>query len=187
MLIAIAGLPGTGKSRLGRALGAALDAVVLDKDAIRAALFPSAEIEYSTEQDDLCLSIMLQVAGYLFRKEPRRAVILDGRPFARRYQRAAVAEFAEAGGIALRFVECVCSDETARARLERDAAASAHPAGNRDYALYQALKERFEPIEEPKLLVDTDQPFETCLARCLAYVRTHEGMSQLLSDAGPRD
>jgi predicted kinase len=170
MLIAMAGLPGTGKSSIARVLAAEMGAVILNKDSIRAALFPPTEIAYSTEQDDFCVSIMLQVAGYLFGKNAHKVVILDGRPFAKRYQRAELARFAEAHGIPLRIIECVCSDETARTRLERDIAAAAHLAGNRDYALYQAVKAGFEQIEEPRLVVNTDQDFATCVAECLAYL-----------------
>src|SRR5947209_2269421 len=46
MLIAMAGLPGTGKSTLARQMARALSGVVLDKDVIRAALFPPALVEY---------------------------------------------------------------------------------------------------------------------------------------------
>src|SRR5215469_2334110 len=94
MLIAMAGLPGTGKSTLARALAEALPATVLDKDTVRAALFAPEDVEYSTAQDDFCLSVMLQTAGYLWEREPTRRILLDGRPFARRYQRAEVADFA---------------------------------------------------------------------------------------------
>jgi len=65
----------------------------------------------------------------------------------------------------------VCSDETARRRLERDVATTSHLASNRDYALYLSLKARFEPIEELRLVVDTDQDARTCLALALSYVR----------------
>lgn len=170
MLIAMAGLPGTGKSYLARALAAALPGIILDKDPIRAALFPPEEIEYSTEQDDFCLSVMLEVTGYLLRKDARKSVILDGRPFARRYQRAQPAAFAKAHGIPFLIIECVCSEATARRRLEHDAGTSGHLARNRDYALYQAMKATFEPILEPRILIDTDQPIELCLAESLAYV-----------------
>jgi len=171
MLIALAGLPGTGKSRLGRALAAELPGIVLDKDLIRAALFSPGDIEYSTEQDDFCLAIMLQVAGYLLRKDPHKLIILDGRPFARRYQRAELVAFTDTHGGDLVIIECVCSDETARHRLERDAATTSHLASNRDYALYQTLKAHFEPIEESRLVVDTDQDLQICLALALTYVR----------------
>ena len=172
MLIALAGLPGTGKSTLGRALAEALPGIVLDKDAIRAGLFPPTQIEYSARQDDFCQSIMLQVAGYLLRQDGHRYIILDGRPFARRYQRAELVAFAEAQAVSWRIVACVCSDETARRRLEQDAATGRHPARNRTYELYRSLKSGFEPIEEPKLVVDTDQDSRECLQRCLAYIRT---------------
>ena len=63
MLILMAGLPGTGKSTLSRALATDLGGIVIDKDQIRAALFSPPDIEYSTEQDDFCMAVMLKVAG----------------------------------------------------------------------------------------------------------------------------
>jgi predicted kinase len=185
MLIALAGLPGTGKSRLGRALAAELPGIVLDKDTIRATLFPPGDIEYSTEQDDFCLAIMLQVADYLRRKDPHKIIILDGRPFARRYQRAELVTFTDTHGAALAIIECVCSDETARRRLERDVATTSHVASNRTYALYQTLKAHFEPIEESRLVVDTDQDMRIYLALALDYVR-ERAVKMLTSSGGDR-
>lgn len=86
MLILMAGLPGTGKSTLSRAVAEEVGGTVLDKDVIRAALFPPNDIEYSTEQDEFVMRVMLKVAGYVFRKDPARYVFLDGRTFSRRYQ-----------------------------------------------------------------------------------------------------
>src|ERR1700680_819681 len=94
MLIAMAGLPGTGKSTLGRLLADACAAIVLDKDTIRATLFPMRMIEYSTRQDDFCMSIMFQVASYMIRSNPSLNVILDGRTFSRSYQIAALEQLA---------------------------------------------------------------------------------------------
>src|SRR5258708_1848329 len=65
MIVIMAGLPGTGKSTLARALSQCLPAAVLDKDSIRASLFQPAYVEYSRLQDDFCQEIMLQTAGYL--------------------------------------------------------------------------------------------------------------------------
>ena len=171
----MAGLPGTGKSALAVGLAEALPAVLLDKDRVRAALFAPADVEYSTRQDDFCLGIMLQVAGYLWWDTPRRHVILDGRPFARRYQRAEVASFAAEHHVLFRLIECVCTEETALRRLLSDTEAATHLARNRDYQLYRGLKASFEPIEEPKLVVDTDEPYQTCLERCLSYLREETG------------
>ena len=56
MLIALAGLPGTGKSTLAVRLAADLGAAVLSKDAARAALFPPPVLDYSAGQDDVCMT-----------------------------------------------------------------------------------------------------------------------------------
>src|SRR5215475_15398473 len=120
MLILMAGLPGTGKSTLSRALADEFGGTVLDKDQIRAVLFPAPDIEYSVEQDDFCMAVMLKVAGYIFRKDPARHVFLDGRTFSRAYQLKRATGYAEALGQPWRILECVCSEESARQRLERN-------------------------------------------------------------------
>jgi len=160
MLILMAGLPGTGKSTLSRALAAELGGTVLNKDEIRAALFPPSDIEYTTEQDDFCMGIMLKVAGYLFRKDPSRRIFLDGRTFSRIYQLDRATGFAEALSQPWRILECVCSEETARKQLAGD---PAHPAANRDFELYLKVKTRFQEISLPKTIIDTDQPLALCV------------------------
>jgi adenylylsulfate kinase len=156
----MAGLPGSGKSALSRALVAELGGTVLNKDEIRAALFSPSDIEYSTEQDDFCMGITLKVAGYLFRKDPSRRIFLDGRTFSRTYQLDRATGFAEALSQPWRILECVCSQETARKRLADD---PAHPAANRDFELYLKVKARFEEISLPKTIIDTDQPLAVCV------------------------
>jgi adenylylsulfate kinase len=159
MLILMAGLPGSGKSTLSRALAADLGGTVLDKDQIRAALFPPGDIEYSTEQDDFCMAILLKVAGYIFRKDATRTVFLDGRTFSRGYQLKRAIGFASAIGQPWRILECICREETARKRL----AEADHVAANRDFNLYLAVKARFEEITGPKVVIDTDQRLEKCI------------------------
>jgi predicted kinase len=161
MIVMMAGLPGTGKSTLARELAKRTFGAVLDKDEIRKALFAPEGIEFSTEQDDFCMEVMLQTAGYLLRKDPARQVFLDGRPFSRRYQLERVIEVAKSLGQPWRILECVCSEATARTRIEEQA--SEHPAGNRDFALYLRVKARFEEITLPKTAVDTERPLADCV------------------------
>jgi predicted kinase len=170
MLILMAGLPGSGKSALARALAAELGGSVLDKDEIRAALFSATDVEYSTEQDDFCMGVMLKVAGYLFRKDPSRRIFLDGRTFSRTYQLARATGFADALSQPWRILECVCSERTARERLAADRAQH-HPAANRDFDLYLRIKARFEEITLPKTILDTDQALESCLQIAKAALR----------------
>lgn len=171
MIILMAGLPGTGKSTLARELAVRASGRVLSKDEIRHAIFQPAEIEYSTRQDDFCLQVMLDTAGYLFDRDPKRMIFLDGRPFSRRYQIENVLSAAASMNQVWRIVECVCSDETARRRLTTDAESIAHPAGNRGYELYLEVKSRFEVIKHTKAVIDTEQDLEACVRQALAVLR----------------
>jgi len=160
MLILMAGLPATGKSAISLQLAAELGGTAIDKDRVRAALFSASDIEYSTEQDDFAMAVMLKVAGYLFRKDPSRFIFFDGRPFSRTYQLKRATGYAEAIGQRWRIIECVCSQETSRKRLIED---SNHPAANRNFDLYLEVKAGFEEITLPKVVIDTDHPLEECV------------------------
>lgn len=166
MIILMAGLPGTGKTTLARELTRRTEGAVLSKDEIRATLFSPEDIEYSVEQDDFVMEVMLQGARYLLQKTPGRKVYLDGRTFSHRYQIDRVLEFARELGQPWTILECTCSDESARVRLDL-APDPSHPAHNRNFALYLEVKARFELITHPKTVINTDQPPAQCLGQAL--------------------
>jgi len=168
MIILLAGLPGTGKSTLAHALAPHLNAVVLSKDEIRHSIFSPADIEYSTRQDDFVMHLMLEAAAWLLKENPNRAIFLDGRTFSRRYQIEEVIKAADQLHQPWRILECICSEELARSRIESQATTKEHPAGNRTFALYQEVRSRFEPITLPKTIINTDQPVEDCAAQALS-------------------
>ena len=168
----MAGLPGTGKSTLARELARRTAGRVLSKDDFRHALFAPEEIEYSARQDDFCQELMLQTANYLLARDPARMIFLDGRPFSHRYQIANVVAAAAGLHQRWRILECVCSAESARQRLDADAHRGEHPAVNRDFALYSEVKARFEEILHPKTVIDTDQPLNTCIEVAMAALST---------------
>ncbi|MGA7695531.1 MAG: ATP-binding protein [Candidatus Sulfotelmatobacter sp.] len=171
MLVLMAGLPGTGKTTLARELAARTSGRVLSKDELRHALFSDAEIEYSSRQDDFCLQVMLETAGYLVQQDSNRIVFLDGRPFSRRYQIDDVVNAATSLHQSWRILECVCSEDVARQRLEQQAMAGKHPAGNRNFQLYLEVKSRFEAITLPKTVIDTGQSLQTCVEQALEAIR----------------
>ncbi|HEY6768446.1 MAG TPA: AAA family ATPase, partial [Candidatus Sulfotelmatobacter sp.] len=115
----LAGLPGTGKTTLARALAAQSGGRVLSKDEIRHTVFLPEEIEYSSRQDDFCVELLLRTAGYLLQSQPQQKVFLDGRPFSRRYQIENVITAAASIHQPWKILECVCSEATARQRLDR--------------------------------------------------------------------
>lgn len=173
MIVLMAGLPGSGKTTLACELARRSSGRVLSKDEFRHAIFLPEEIEYSFRQDDFCLQLMLETAGYLFSRDPERIVFLDGRPFSRRYQIENVFSVACSLHQSWRILECICSDETARKRLVADTATSSHAAANRDYQLYLDVKARFETITLPKTVLDTDEPLEECVTKGLLALGTH--------------
>ncbi len=169
MIVLMAGLPGAGKTTLARALAARTSGRVLSKDEIRHAIFLPDEIEYSSEQDDFCLHVMLETAGHILSRNITRAIFLDGRPFSRRYQIENVLNAVASLHQPWRILECVCSDETARRRLE--AATDKHAAANRDYRLYLEVKARFEWITHIKTVIDTEKTLEACVQQALEALR----------------
>lgn len=163
MIVLMAGLPGTGKTTLARELAARTGGRVLSKDEFRHAIFFPEEIEYSSQQDDFCLRLMLETAGYLLSRNPARMTFLDGRPFSRRYQIENVLSAAASLHQPCKILECICAEAAALKRLVEDEAAGAHPAGNRNQQLYFEVKARFEAITHPKTVIDTDRSLEECI------------------------
>jgi predicted kinase len=170
--VLFAGLPGTGKSTLAKALAGRLDAAILDKDRIRSALFPGALTDYTTEQDQICVRAMIEAAGYLTDRRRAAYIFFDGRTFSTQTQVEEVLRAAEHAGARWCILHVTCADEVAERRLTT--VDPAHPAKNRDPHLYRQIKQRFEPILQPKLEIDTTTGLDEGLEGALAYLRGAE-------------
>jgi predicted kinase len=122
MLIAMAGLPATGKSTLAARLAKELGGVILSKDQVRVALFPPPVLDYSTAENDISMQAIFNATGHICKSFPQHPVIIDGRTFLRSSQVRDLLALAGSLGKTPRIIECVCSDEVARSRLEHDIA-----------------------------------------------------------------
>ncbi len=167
MIVMMAGLPGSGKSTLARAVAEHLGGMVLDKDLVRASVFPPKSIEYSTKQDNYVVQLMLDEAEYVLRVQPARIIFLDGRPFSKKYQVDEVVEFAKRIPTPWRIVECVCPEDVALRRLKEDLE---HAAENRGPALYQKVKASFQRIRRRKLVVQTTLRLGPCSTKVEEYL-----------------
>jgi hypothetical protein len=67
-------------------------------------------------------------------------------------------------------LECVCSEPTALARLEKAGVERIHPAANRTPDLYHEIREAWEPIDGPKLVIDTEKNLDSCVERATQYL-----------------
>lgn len=173
LLIAFAGLPGTGKSTLARALARRLGAHVIDKDVVRAALF-GATVDYTREQDDLVCRAIYDAVEHLARQGGVECVILDGRTYSKRYQVEELRQLAARAAARLTIVECTCAPDVARARIEADVH---HLARNRSFELHRALAAAAEPIAGEKFELSTGGgDVEQLVERCSTWLREHAGL-----------
>lgn len=168
--VILAGLPGTGKTALAAALVQRLGGVVLSKDALRASLFPLGKIDYSSAQNDFCMSLILKDAQRIAAEGKVPFVFLDGRTFSRSHHVEQVVRAAEEAGAEVRVLHLHCPEALALQRIRHGR--GKHPAADRDSSLYFLVKARFEPITLPKLDVDTSRPLEECVAQCVDYLTT---------------
>ena len=167
-LIAMAGLPASGKSAVAFRLHDATNSVLLNKDSVRDFMF-NRYVDYSAEQNDLCIELMYQVALYLFSNVDSPVVIIDGRSFSTRSQVDRLLAFVSEAQCTLRIIECVCSIESARERLLKDQ--HSHPAKDRNFAMYSKSRASSDAIVEPRLTLDTDAlSEEECGQRAIDYI-----------------
>jgi predicted kinase len=167
--VLFAGLPGTGKTTLALALSQRFNAAVLDKDRVRAALFPGPLTDYTATQAQLCVRAMLQAAAYMTERRQVDYVFIDGRTFSRQADVEEVLAAAKQAGAGWRILHVICADTVAEQRLSHDD--PAHPARDRGPALYQQIKQRYEPLLQPYLQVDTTFGFDGQLEAIDAYLR----------------
>jgi hypothetical protein len=69
-------------------------------------------------------------------------------------------------------LECVCAEPepTALGRLAEAVAQNTHPAANRTPELYRRIRKEWEPIDSPKLVIDTDANLDSCVDQALRYL-----------------
>ncbi|HBN97532.1 MAG TPA: hypothetical protein DDZ66_14670, partial [Firmicutes bacterium] len=149
MIIVMAGLPGSGKTTLAKMIAKDLPASILSKDELRSAIFPPEEILYSNIQDDFVVGIMLQLADFYLANDPGKNVIIDGRTFSKKAQVRVLLDFMNKAGHPFCVIQCHCSDETTKHRLEYDVKNGSHPAANRTFELFQKLRFESDELEIP--------------------------------------
>jgi predicted kinase len=171
VLVALAGLPGTGKSTLARLLAKELGALLLAKDEVRAVLFDRL-VSYSADQDDFVMDLLYRTAEHAARSDLVGWAVIDGRTYSRRRQVEQLVAFSERADFDLRLIECTCKPAIARERLRRAREQGQHPAADRNPELFDRLAAQAEPLELPRLTLDTSaEPPESLARRALAYVR----------------
>lgn len=165
MLILVCGLPASGKSNLARGLAKKVNAQALNTDIVRKELL--LKPNYTVEEKELIYDVTFLLTKYLLKN--RRNVIIDG-TFYKKKLRNRVREIANLTRSRFNIIECVCSEEVIKERMERRAGRTGN-LSDADFEVYEKIKAEFEPITEDHIVVHTDGDHVQTIAYLLEKLR----------------
>ena len=173
LVIALAGLPGAGKTSLATWLAGSLGAHIVSRDRIRRAMFDPCED--TPAEKDASFSAALLAVDVSCRLG--RSTIVDGVSFASRATIDALGEVVAQRGGDLVLFHCDCPVEIAQQRIASDRRAGAVMASDRDPALAGAVAARFEPLPAYAHRLDMTQPVVAIGARALETLADYSSRS----------
>jgi hypothetical protein len=149
-VIAVTGLPGTGKTSLARAIGGEFGFRVVSSDIVRKSLFQVKQKyafgagPYSTNANSVTCQTLIQRAEDLLRED--RGVVIDA-TFRRKADRALAREMAARADAEWRLIECRLAPPLVRERLERRAALK-EGQSDANWQTYLRQQPEFEPFDD---------------------------------------
>ncbi len=160
-LILVSGLPGSGKSTLARAYVARYGGVHINSDLIRGELGLRGHYQ-AADKEKVYAAMLDRVRAVL----QTGAVAVVDSTFYRRAVRAPFEQVARACGAPVFRVELRAQEDTIRRRLEVP-----RPDSEADFAVYEKIRDTYEPWTEPFLALWSDaKPLDTLTAELHAYV-----------------
>ncbi|MFA6254789.1 MAG: AAA family ATPase [Patescibacteria group bacterium] len=164
MLVGIAGLPGSGKTKITWALEKQ-GFKGLHRDDFITFLFNP--VDYSSRaQKDLAFKIMLAVAEYYLKHN--KNVALDCPSFSQKWAVNLARATAKKAKTKFKLIYCQCPDEIAIKRIKK---AKHHIATDRTPKLYFEVKARFEPIKIKHKKINTNRPLAQTIKEVNQYLK----------------
>jgi predicted kinase len=169
ILVGVGGLPGAGKSVVARKIADRLQGLLLRTDVVRKELYPAPT--YSEAEN---IAVYLEVRR---RAEAALAsgtsVVLDA-TFRLQSERESARQMAEKHRASWHFILVTAPEPLIRERL----AQRSGDASDADFAIYEEIRDQYEPVEEPYLHVDNSAD--------LAHIDQQLARVPFLQDINPR-
>ncbi|MDZ7746119.1 MAG: AAA family ATPase [Halobacteriales archaeon] len=143
-LVAISGVPGTGKTTVAEAIADRIDATVLRTDVVRKELYDDPE--YTETETETVYDEVLERARKRLATEN---VVVDA-TFRTREVRDAARVVAEETDSVFRLVGVDCDDAVVRERIRE----RTDDESDADIEVYELFREQYEPLDAPDLVVD---------------------------------
>lgn len=170
-LVALAGLPGTGKSHFARELGKRLPLVVLESDWLRKVMVPWPEYTWG-ESARLFAACHLLLEEFL---DQGRRVVFDATNLTELFRRP-LFQIARRASAPAALVRLTAPQETVRRRLA-ERAAGLHPGDHSDagWLIYSRMLPHEEAIQRQHLTVDSSNDISPALEEVVRLVQEASG------------
>jgi predicted kinase len=162
LLILVCGYPGVGKTTLANELASFINARVLSADKIRKELIEKPN--YSKEEKKLIYDILILIANYLHNAGIN--CILDA-TFNTQQSREDIKKRLNLRKDQFIIIECVCPEELIISRLK----SRKKGYSDADESIYRKIKEKYEPVQENHITVDTSQSLKNIVTEIVNKIK----------------
>ena len=165
MIILICGYPGVGKTTLANELAPFINAVVLSTDKIRKELIVNPN--YSDREIRLVYDILILFAKYIH--DAGINCILDA-TFNEQKSREDIKKRLNLKDDQFKIIECICPEELIISRIQN----RKKGYSDADISIYKMIKNRYEPIKEKHIIVDTSNSLKEIVEEIKNKIQDYE-------------
>jgi len=172
LIVALIGLPGSGKSTVAHVLEQTLGLRRVCRDAIRQAMFPRCDFSFVEKRAAFrAVLLSIEINGLL-----GASSVVDGMTFSRREDYDQLIALADAHGFDVLPLWIDCPPALARERIARDVIEGGHPAGDREPDLVDVVARRFDVPPAAAIRIDASHSIEEVCRLAVAEVAARLGV-----------